>query len=308
MAKDSIKSILLGSGIPRAAQAFATPRTVILRYHSVREEPAKLDSYISTDITHSVSEFRKQMEYVARTCKPVTLEEIPGMVSGERPIPRRAVAVTFDDGFRDNYEIVAPILEEYGLRGTFYLPTSAVDGRPLWFVRMRYWTKQAKIQRPEFLKASARCATSVEPEREQYMATLEHANTVKDSFSMTWAQARDLMKRGHTIGSHTVNHPNMAMVPLAEARQELADSKRVLEGQLGRAIEHFCYPNPILSPNWNKDTAEASRNAGYKTAVTCENGFIQQGMNALSLPRLSAAGTFEQFAWDLEMSFCGRKQ
>lgn len=289
-------------------QAFARPRIVILRYHSVREEPAKLDPYISTGITHSTAEFRKHMEYVARTCKPVTMDQVADMVSGAKPIPRRAVAVTFDDGYPDNYEIAAPILEENGLRGTFYLATSAVEGRPLWFVRMRYWTWQAQIERPQFLEASARCATSIEPERERYMATLEHANTVKDSFSMTWKQARELVKRGHTIGSHTVNHPNMAKVPLEEARQELVESKRILEAQLGHAVEHFSYPNPILSPNWNQATKEASKSTGYKTAVTSENGFIMRGNDALSLPRLSIAGKFQQFVWDLEMSFCGRRQ
>lgn len=307
MVKDSIKFTLLGSGIPRAIQAIAQPRVLILRYHSVREDPAQLDAYISMDITHSVREFRKQMEYVARTCKLITLDEIPDIVSGAKGIPKRAVAITFDDGFLDNFEIAAPILEENGLRGTFYLATSATDGRPLWFVRMRYWTKQAKIERPQFLEASARCATSIEVDRENFMATLEYANTVKDSFSMSWAQARELIKRGHTIGSHTVNHPNMTKVPLEEARKELEESKQRLEAQLGQPIHHFCYPNPILSPNWNEQTIEASKHAGYKTGVTSSSGFVMRGTAPMNLPRHYVAGAFQQFVWDLEMGFCGRR-
>lgn len=267
-----------------------------------------MDAFISTDITHSASIFRKQMEYVARTCKLVSLDQIPDMVSGAKPIPRRAVTITFDDGYLDNFEIAAPILEENGLRGTFYIATSATDGRPLWFVRMRYWTKQAKIERPQFLEASARCAISKETDRENFMTTLEYANTVKDTFSMSWAQAKDLGERGHTIGSHTVNHPNMAKVPLEEARREFEESKRRLEEQLGHPVDHFSYPNPILSPNWTHETVDASRTAGYRTAVTSDGGFAVQGTDALSLPRASAAGTLKQFVWDLEMSFCGRKQ
>jgi peptidoglycan/xylan/chitin deacetylase (PgdA/CDA1 family) len=307
LVKDSIKSLVVGSGIPRVIQAAAQPRVLILRYHSVREDPAKMDAFISTDITHSVPEFRKQMEYIARTCKLVTLDEIPDMASGAKPIPRRGVAITFDDGFLDNYEIAAPILEENGLRGTFYLATSATDGRPLWFVRMRYWTKQAKIERPQFLEASAHCATSIEPDREKFMATLDGANTLKESFCMTWDHARDLIKRGHIIGSHTVNHPNMAKVPSEEVKREFEESKKRLEGQLGKPIQHFCYPNPILSPNWNTQTVDASRNAGYKTGVTSNSGFLLRGTDTLSLPRHFVAGTFQQFVWDLEMGFCGRR-
>ena len=108
--KETIKSALLGSGTIRAAQFLLPARVMILRYHSVRDQPAELDAYISCGITHSASLFRAQMEYVARTCHPVTLDEIPEYVTGARPIPKRAVAITFDDGFRDNYEIAAPIL------------------------------------------------------------------------------------------------------------------------------------------------------------------------------------------------------
>jgi peptidoglycan/xylan/chitin deacetylase (PgdA/CDA1 family) len=306
--KETIKSALLGSGTIRAAQFLLPARVMILRYHSVREQPAELDAYISCGITHSSSLFRAQMEYVAQTCHPVTLDEIPEYVTGALPIPKRAVAITFDDGFRDNYEIAAPILERYGLRGAFYIATSSVEGRPLWFVRMRYWTVRGKIARPEFLDASGRCATLTQPEREEFMAQLEQGGTVHDTFTMTWAQARDLLERGHVIGSHTVHHPNLTKVPRNEMRLEMEESRKCLESELGRPVRHFSYPNPILTPHWNEETVKASHQAGYSTAVTSNDGYITKGIDILALPRQSAAQTFQEFVWNLEMGFCGRKQ
>jgi peptidoglycan/xylan/chitin deacetylase (PgdA/CDA1 family) len=306
--KKTIKSVLLGSGTIRAAQFFLSSKVIILRYHSVREHPAELDAYISSGITHSSSLFRAQMEYLAGTCHPVTLDEIPEYVAGVRSIPKRAVAITFDDGFRDNHEIAAPILEEYGLRGTFYIATSSVEGRPLWFVRLRHWTVRAKISQPQFLEASARCATLTQSAREEFMAKLEHAGSIRDTFTMTWAQARNLLERGHVLGSHTVHHPNLTKVPRNEMYLEMEESRKCLEGELGRPVRHFSYPNPILSPHWNEETVKASRQAGYRTAVTSSAGYVTTGIDVLALPRQSAAPTFQEFVWNLEMGFCGRKQ
>jgi peptidoglycan/xylan/chitin deacetylase (PgdA/CDA1 family) len=305
--KETIKSVLLGSGTIRAAQSLVPAKVIILRYHSVREDPAALDAYIPSDITHSTNLFRAQMQYVARTCRPVTLDEIPEYVAGTRPIPKRAVAITFDDGFHDNYEIAAPILEECGLRGTFYIATSSVEGRPLWFVRLRYWMVRAKIAWPQFLEASGQCATLTQPEREEFMAKLEHVGSVGDTLTMTWGQVRSLRERGHVVGSHTAHHPNITKVPRDEMHRELEESRKCLEVELGTPIRHFSYPNPILSPHWNEETVKASHQAGYSTAVTSNDGQVAKGTNALALPRQSAAQTLQQFVWNLEMGFWGRR-
>lgn len=305
MIKQAAKSAILNLGISRLAQSVIRPSVVLLRYHSVREKPEELDPYISVGITHSAAVFRRQMEYVSSTCTPVTLDDLPAFVDGSRAIPKRAVIVTFDDGFRDNYEIAAPILEKCGLRGVFYLPTSAIEGRPLWIVRLRYWRIKASQTREQFLAASRMCASSIEPEREQFLAGLKHTQSVSDNFTMTWAQARELVKRGHAIGSHTVNHPNLTKIPGAELKEELQSSKKVLESNLGSPVHHFSYPNPILEPHWDETTIEACRLAEYQTAVTSTDGRVTAGTNAFAVPRLHIDGAFSQFTWDLEMAFCG---
>lgn len=308
MLKRTVKSALLGLRVPHLAQSFVPPRLLILRYHSVRETQADLDPYMPVGITHTVDAFRSQMEYVAQTCKLLSLDDLPALIEGSRRLPERAVLITFDDGFRDNYEVAAPILEQFGLRGVFYVSTSSIGGRPLWIVRLRYWSVKAGKTRPEFLEASSRCASLSESQREEFLASIEYANSVHDNFTMTWDQIRHLVRRGHTIGSHTVNHPNVAKISREELVMEMECSKNTLEGKLGAPVRHFSYPNPILEPHWNQTTVEACRLAGYETAVTSVSGCVRRNANILALPRHYMALSFTDFVWDLEMAFCGSKR
>jgi hypothetical protein len=144
-----------------------------------------------------------------------------------------------------------------------------------------------------------------DPEREELLAGLPFANSVSDTFTMTWGQARDLLKRGHTIGSHTVNHPNVALCSPADRSSEMQESKKTLEANLGIPVQHFSYPNPILHPHWDQNTMKACRLAGYLTAVTSTGGAVVKSTDLMSLRRHYVADSFHEFVWNLEMAFSG---
>lgn len=308
MLKRITKSALLRLRVPQAVQRFAPRRVLVLRFHSVREEPLLLDPYIPVGITHSARTFERQMQYIANTCNLISLDHLLELILHSLPTPKRAVVITFDDGFRDNYEIAAPILEKFGLRGVFYISTSSIEGRPLWFVRLRSWSTRTNKTWEQFLEASRRCAVLGEQQREQFLSELEGGDSVSDTFTMTWAQVRDLLKRGHTIGSHTINHPNLAKIPPADLKDEFEISKRTLESELSAPVKHFSYPNPILEPHWDPTTIQACQSAGYATAVTSTPGTVVTGSEALALPRHYVASSFREFVWNLESAFCGSRR
>ena len=108
------------------------------------------------------------------------------------------------------------------------------------------------------------------------------------------------------MGSHTMTHPNMAHVSLAEASFEMTESKKRLERQLEAAVAHFSYPCPALSPHWTEQTVAASRNAGYETAVTTDGGLARKGENPLSLNRIRPTKTVKGLRWNLECAFARR--
>jgi len=137
--KRLIKRTLLRCRVPQLLSRLGRPSVIVLRYHSVQQDPTSFAHSIGNGIIHSASVFEKQIELVARRFRPVTIDEVLQFLCGEKRMPRRAVAITFDDGFRDNHEIVAPILNRYGVPAAFYVTVGSIAAQiPPWFCRLRH--------------------------------------------------------------------------------------------------------------------------------------------------------------------------
>jgi len=116
--KNVTKTILLHSGLVNVMGRFRGRSAAILMYHSVMENPRSAELFLG-EIGHSLRVFRSQMELLADKYHPVSLEQIQNFVLGNTELPPRSVAVTFDDGYQDNYEVAAPILKQVGVPATF---------------------------------------------------------------------------------------------------------------------------------------------------------------------------------------------
>jgi len=328
--KDFVKSLLLKSRMISSAAKLATPGVAILRYHSVQEDPEHFSNTIGTGIIHSKAVFKEQMELIAQRFNPVTLNDILLFINGEKNIRRKGVAVTFDDGFLDNYETAAPILNHYGITAAFFITVNSVETRkPPWFYRLRkaFFTTRSKdwldsgegqvwkLDNQEekdaaFIFACEKCARLVGDSQEVTVKRIEDMLEVDiskkaDNIMMTWEQIRQLRKVGHIIGSHTLTHPNLAYLEETDLRRELILSKEMIEDKLNTPIIHFSYPSPILQPHWNKNTLEITKQAGYQTAVTCTAGLVRISTNPLSLNRIWVPGDRNEFLWNLESTFLG---
>jgi len=317
----------MASGAARAAQRFAAPAAVILTYHSVQDEPSRFANSIGLDNIHQTSVFAKHMELVAKRFNPVTLEDIVFFAAGTKRVPPKSVAVTLDDGFADNAEIAAPVLERFGIRATFYITVGSI-GMPhaVWYVRLRHafrttreetWRDPAKGQLWPLLSDQGRDAAFLWAcELGARQAGRRHAETVAaierdlnvepldcPSLMMNWEQVRRLRQAGHMIGSHTLSHPNLAFVEESEAREEMEESKRRIEEELAAPAVHFSYPHPSLNPNWNDRTVAISKQLGYCSAVTTRTAPVRTGANPLCLPRLGTPEDTNDFRWRLESAF-----
>ncbi len=325
------KSALNRSGFLRLAQGLARTRVAILRYHSVQEDPARFEHSIGAAIIHTIRSFTAQMELLARRYNPVTLDDVLLFLRGEKRLPPRAVAVTFDDGFLDNYEVAAPIMNRLGIPATFYVTVAVIAGEsPLWFCRLRHafgTTRSSRFQlvgddrvhdlempqgrRSGFLAASATCATRSGPALAEMVRCIEEALRVEPlanaGLMMSWDQIRALCRAGHPVGSHTLTHPNLAQIPESEADHELRESRRILESQIGKAVVHLSYPNSILKPYWTPRTSEIAARAEFRTAVTSESGAVSAGDLPLSLPRVGVPHDLKEFQWVVDNTLIGRR-
>ena len=170
--------------------------------------------------------FRRQMAILASLgYRGVTLREALALAAGQREIPGPLpIVLTFDDGYLDNYDHAAPILGEVGFRATIYFVAERMGGRVDW---------------------------TGDP--------LWGGHPLMDP-----GKARELVEMGFEAGSHTLTHPDLARLPEAEARREIAESRPRLSDLLSAPVTTFCYPYGSFLPIH----AGMVREAGYSAART----------------------------------------
>jgi len=329
--KNASKTLLIDSGFVPLLSRLANLGAMILRYHSVQREPGRYAESIGAGIIHSLAAFEEQIAVVARYYTPVTLDDILRFLSSEKQLPAKAVAVTFDDGYADNYEVALPVLARAGVPASFYVTVNAIEAKtPPWYCRVRhafattskkFWMDSTEsathdlqgpdLRRSAFLTASRRCAQLVGQLQESTLRSIENDLDViplrsADCPMLTWEQIRGLRRAGHIVGSHTLTHPNLAYLGSDDLQMELEQSKTRLEAELHGPVFHFSYPSPILQPHYNGRTVASTKQAGYRTAVTCTSGPVRAGHDPLALRRVSAPKERQEFRWALECTFLGR--
>lgn len=323
------KRCILHSGALLCTNGFVTRSVAILMYHSVTDDPRR-HAYSLGELSYSTAMFRKHMELIANNYHPVGLDDVLRFVNGDNSLPPRPVVVTFDDGYADNADVAAPVLNHFGIRGVFYVTVESVNtGTPPWFALLRYafstskqtiWTDSTGMQWPlvspeqrnrAFLAACETCARSTGTAQKKMVQALEckldsSLSIQTERLMMTWAQARQLVRAGHIVGSHTMTHPNLAHVKDEEISLELAQSKEILERELAISALHFSYPGPSQRPHWNSRTVAFCRQAGYRSAVTTNSGPVRKGDDPLYLRRVPTAPDVHSLRWILECTFLGR--
>lgn len=258
--------------------------------------------------------FRRQVQWLVAHCRVLPVREALAEISGGGTFAKPLVAVTFDDGYNDNYSLAAPILEEYGLRGTFFVTSGFVaEGRPQWYDRAAVaWQHAGRQQRRLLLQAlpamaDDRLAENVDgkdiqawmeglkraPSAERMKLVMKAESLADKSLDlsgyqpMSPEQVRDLHVRGHEVASHTVSHPILPELSDMSLAAELQDSAKQLAAWAGAAVPGFCYPNGDYDPRVEKAVAQA----GYHYACTVEEGMNCSGVCPTRLARVPITRT-----------------
>ncbi len=331
--KKTIKKLLLRIGVLRLRQAFRPTTAVVLAYHSVSRDRRGQAFCVNPGITTEAERFRDQMKLLRQHYRPITLDDIAAWLRDGKPLPRRGVAVTFDDGFADNAEVAAPIMEESGIYGAFYLTVDSVAQQELpWFCRVEYLFRRAEREkrilrspddseqwkmddpaqyRAAYVRWAYPCARLSGDGQRKHLESVEtlfgdRLDSATAPRMMTFEQARELRRRGHIVGNHTLSHANMAHVSPEDLRREIVGADEILSKELGEKVEHFSYPHPCLQPQWNEASLALTEELGYRTAVLTQHGTVTKKTPPLSIPRLCLSDPdLDAFRWKLETALAG---
>jgi peptidoglycan/xylan/chitin deacetylase (PgdA/CDA1 family) len=308
-----LKTILANSlektGLIRLAELGLAPRQpVIFMLHRVLAEE-EASGFYNPYLAITPQSFENFLAFLSQYFRVQTLTELVGQLHTHAPGGLRRCALTFDDGWEDNYRVAWPILRRFGMPATIFVTTGLAGTSELlpedklW----RYWQEaKAKSSLPAFDGAleTYRLAQRVNIESgfPGYRAVLKQLPGKKrlqlfadldsefgalpqqnPSPFMTWSQLKELSEDRITLGSHTVTHPSLAYEEDSVIREELSGSKRMLEQQIGRRIDYLAYPTGMFD---ERVTREASQ-AGYQAAVTTEPGAAALNANPLLLPRVA---------------------
>ncbi len=293
------------------------PRAAILLYHRVSTTNQNVHG-----LAIEPAQFRRQMAHLAQCYHPMGLVDLIDAVDDGR-VPSGAVAVTFDDGYLDNYLEASPVLLEYSVPATFLVTTERLDEdyEFWWDALERVLLTPAAPLPPQLLVELPEGVTSLPSVT--YAQRLTAYWHVYHAIAGTPALTRDAVVRtvlewsgaeqpdhlphrrmrseevialasrhGHTIGAHSETHVRLSCQTPEVQRAEIEGSRRTLARLLSQPVSAFAYPfgdfdNGVL----------ASAGLSFDLALTCEEAVLTAGLNRSRLPRFEVtpkrSGNFE---------------
>lgn len=276
-------------------------RFLVLCYHRVNDDGHSL--FGGTP----VALFRRQMETLRRHFTVSPLAELAELARAGT-LPPNAVAITFDDGYRDNFTHAFPILVELGLPATIFLVTDAVDGnRLIWHDRVfdalertneralafdgRTLSLETPDDRMRSLAAVLAVVRSSAPSaRDRTIDDLVSALRVDPPANgawdkLAWDEVREMARSGIHFGAHTLDHPILRHVSFDEARRQIRGSKARIEQELGAPVTTFAYPNG-RAVDFDETTRRILEEEGFSCAVTTVAGANDERTDPFALRRV----------------------
>ncbi|MDX1824610.1 MAG: polysaccharide deacetylase family protein, partial [Thiohalomonadales bacterium] len=206
-----------------------------------------------------------------RFYQPMTLLQLVQRVFESGEVPRNAIVITVDDGYRDFHDVAWPILKEFNVPATLFVTTGFVSGDLwLWPDQVTWLFSQAPELDTTIAVGDFELSTSSVhanrratwqslvgyllsiPDKDKHRAiqqladswSLSLPNEAPDDYAAcSWEHLRDMEAAGIEIGGHTVTHPSLGCVDESQARQEIQGCLDMLNKQLGARDRTFCYPN-----------------------------------------------------------------
>jgi len=292
-------------------------RFIVLMYHKVGGGSDFLPA-LDTKI------FRRQISFLKRFYDIVSLEDIFSPSSnGSR---KTKAIITFDDGYKSIFKHAYPVLKKYNIPATVFLTANSIEkNTPIWPDLASHYIQVTKEKSVDLEVKNSKVSFSLDSIEDKIKAVneikdllkrvpndervvllhklkydLEADDNVEDELSMlSWDEIREMSKNRISFGGHTLSHPILSNLSLQEARNELVESKRIIEDRLNVPVYSFAYPNG-QKDDFNDGIKNMLAESGYKVACTTIFGKNNKNTNPLEIRRIYTSGnSLLKFAWRL---------
>ncbi len=233
---------------------------IVLMYHRVT--PRARTKYHPYLVSASTAAFEQQMEYITRHCKVLSIGQLITYRDSGAPLPKNSVMVTFDDGYRDNYDFAFPILKKYKIPAVISLTTAFVDGTMMFWWDKLGWIIQhtkARAIRIGSTRVSLHNKTHTILVLDDVLKQMKESRRTKildelardlkitppnpGELSLSWQQVQEMHSEGIEFAGHTVHHTILSKVDFPTAKREIDESLRTIERNIGTKVRVFVYPN-----------------------------------------------------------------
>ncbi|MET0061928.1 MAG: polysaccharide deacetylase family protein [Candidatus Thiodiazotropha endolucinida] len=288
-------------------------KTVILTYHRVLPVNLRDKSFSHQAIMVDPANFDMHLSVI---CEYFKVIDTRVLLNGNKECKPRCL-ITFDDGWRDNYEYAYPILMKYNCPAIVFVPLDYISTKKtFWQEKLGYLMWHAskldsnksrallnKYGIDEICKSEgskkqsaiinyvrslkARTYKQLEEIKQELLEIVDYGDGSYVDKHMTWDQIRELDKNGIEIGSHACSHKILTELAREEVIAELEKSKTSIENNLQAVVKSIAYPNG----DYNDVIGDVARSEGYMYGFGTEFGHVDESSNRYNLKRININDT-----------------
>ena len=280
----------------------------ILFYHRVLPREIVLaDKGPNRFLAISEESFDAQIRHLSRNYEVISMDEM--VLRSRKKKSHFGVAVTFDDGYKDNYQFAYPILKNHKIPATLYMTTRFLAGDThLWWFELwdrigettqlcLNWNNERLEWDTSTLSGKHQCFEAVRElmlktgtkGQEQILKQISKGESLRQ-YPGLCLSSDDLVAMDKdglvSIGSHTHTHFSLASLSESELVYEMDRSKKILESLLKKPVRHLAYPFGAAKDAGPREASIAER-LEHTTGVTTITGFVNRGSHPFSLPRIA---------------------
>jgi peptidoglycan/xylan/chitin deacetylase (PgdA/CDA1 family) len=300
--RDRLAVLLSGGGLLRMLETLARrPGLLVLTYHRIGSDVG--NPFDDGALSATAEAFRDQVRYVRTHFDVLGQDRLLEAAGRGFALGRASAIITFDDGYRDSFEIAFPILRDLGVPAFFFIPTGYIDRPRLpWWDRIAFILKHTRVDRlcldlPHYIKIDLRrtgrlraimqvviaCREANDFEERAFFDHLEsraefaaNSEALGRELFVTWDEIRRMRASGMAIGSHTHTHPILGSISESDQREELVTSKTRLEEELDEPVKTIAYPVGTRRA-FNERTKSLARDTGYEVGFSAYAGINRPG-------------------------------